>query len=615
MTEEWLRVTGNFKMSNKTIMQIIKVLSDDASPLNYGDQFQTHIAKFYLILLFVSSTLLVALYPIAKLAAIIALAPFMVIITTRLLIWNTINHKHQNTVSIKKFRRETYLTNYILCLYTGLAGAFFVTQLSAPFIFYILLWQSCTAIIMGAMGCASANKYLIRLILIFLPGCIILSLTPGLGLQWSSVFIGFITLTCFLLKYAATNLLSHIDTDKQDNTIALNRLRERLSGFFNASDDWAWECDSDFNITYISNNFDRVTGYTRKDFYGAFYDESNQSGQGFILKDKTLIKTAMLDQKRFSDVDLELITKSGNTKHYLIKGTPEFDKNDVFTGYRGWAFDTTATIKMREKLKQYDHILEEKVARRTEDLKSHVAQSNTQTQKAKNANITKTEFIRAMSHDFKAPIDNISKYTQTIRLNRNMSKQELDMATHYIDDASRNLLRMVNNISFLSALDDNTKPDEYSVVNIDGIIRAALQILSSEANKKDIKISWSALSGITIYGDYNYLAKAINEILLNAIIHSPQRANITITVDTDPKNILITITDEAPYLPFDVIQNIHEVTRTDNFNVQSKNKENVDFGLLIASKLIKRHGGHIKFNQGQEGGNIMIIHLPKVRMV
>jgi PAS domain S-box-containing protein len=124
---------------------------------------------------------------------------------------------------------------------------------------------------------------------------------------------------------------------------ALAKSERRFRDFAEASADWFWETDANLRFTYMSANVERITGVkpewhygkTREDFLGDDYDRETWD--------------AHLETLRRHEPFREFVycrAGEGIEPRWLSSsGTPVFDQDGNFQGYRGSASDVTARVE------------------------------------------------------------------------------------------------------------------------------------------------------------------------------------------------------------------------------------------------------------------------------
>lgn len=141
-------------------------------------------------------------------------------------------------------------------------------------------------------------------------------------------------------------------TEKLKNERALEESQKQFSDFNRASSDWYWEVDSDGIFTYISPDVEMVTGVTQKNYLGNSIWKmlSGKMGEQNTLK---YMKSCLSKHEPFRDVVYWRIQEATGKKIWVRgSGIPFYDKQGIFSGFRGSSSDVTEQKNLEEKLQQ-----------------------------------------------------------------------------------------------------------------------------------------------------------------------------------------------------------------------------------------------------------------------
>ncbi|MBC8007408.1 MAG: PAS domain S-box protein, partial [Prolixibacteraceae bacterium] len=130
------------------------------------------------------------------------------------------------------------------------------------------------------------------------------------------------------------------ERSRQNAEAALKESEERFRGLTELSNDWYWEQDEHYRVTYMSPRYSAKGGMSMKPTLGQTRFETDNIWESEEIK---RAHRATLDA-RFPFRELRLMRRDENDgMHYmLISGRPVFDATGRFTGYRGVGKDITA---------------------------------------------------------------------------------------------------------------------------------------------------------------------------------------------------------------------------------------------------------------------------------
>ncbi|MEB3359616.1 MAG: GAF domain-containing protein [Synechococcales bacterium] len=128
----------------------------------------------------------------------------------------------------------------------------------------------------------------------------------------------------------------------------LHQSRRRLQDLLNTMSDWAWEVDADINYTFVDEKVFKILGYRPEELLG-------QSPFTFMPTEEAARVSAIFapiaaERKPFRRLENLHLTKDGRRVIFETSGTPIFDPQGNFLGYRGVDCDVTQLREIQEAL-------------------------------------------------------------------------------------------------------------------------------------------------------------------------------------------------------------------------------------------------------------------------
>ena len=110
--------------------------------------------------------------------------------------------------------------------------------------------------------------------------------------------------------------------------------------------------------------------------------------------------------------------------------------------------------------------------------------------------------------------------------------------------------------------------------------------------------------------DRDGFARALSNIIDNALHHTPPGGAIDITYGQDTDGVFVQVVDDGPGIPADLLPHIFEpLVRADH--VRNNHKSGTGLGLTIATRLLQNQGGSIHAANTQDRGAILTLRLPR----
>lgn len=252
----------------------------------------------------------------------------------------------------------------------------------------------------------------------------------------------------------------------------------------------------------------------------------------------------------------------------------------------------------KDKLKEVNKWLEEKVLERTAELKA----ANNKLLELDNA---KSEFLKIISHEIRTPLNGILGGLALI------DESELTPDSAIFINMLNNSAKRLEEFSY-KALDIShfntygNKVLRLKEENTTLILSKIISDLESFRNSKNIKIEQTIKSDreiITV--DSNYFYKCIYNIVHNAIKYSPDNGLISVELRTADNYQIIEVKDEG--IGFNegfVISNIGA------FDTANHVDKNPGLGLFLSNQIIKAHGGTIENGNNKDKGAFVKILIP-----
>jgi signal transduction histidine kinase len=161
--------------------------------------------------------------------------------------------------------------------------------------------------------------------------------------------------------------------------------------------------------------------------------------------------------------------------------------------------------------------------------------------------------------------------------------------TSRLNDFSTNLL----------SLSGSLKPE---IKEVD--IRSLILEIIKRLDNKEVDIETHISSGVKLKADAELIARAIYNILDNAVDACRKKGNITILVEQKRKNINIIIKDTGVGMDKETLSSMFNLFFT-------KKDGGVGVGMAVAKRIIEAHNGDIKVRSKSGKGSEFIITLPK----
>lgn len=178
-------------------------------------------------------------------------------------------------------------------------------------------------------------------------------------------------------------------------------------------------------------------------------------------------------------------------------------------------------------------------------------------------------------------------------------------------DQTRTLSRLVNDLHELSQAEARKLPLRMMPLDMSALVERITVTFSPVAEAQNVQLETKLESRLTVRGDETRIYQVLNNIVKNALNHTPDGGKILLSVWAEGKKVLVSVSDtgsgiSAEHLPF-VFDRFYRADRS-----RSRDKGGAGLGLAISKAIIEAHDGRISVvSTGIPGeGTIFTIQLP-----
>jgi len=212
--------------------------------------------------------------------------------------------------------------------------------------------------------------------------------------------------------------------------------------------------------------------------------------------------------------------------------------------------------------------------------------------------------LHDVSHELRSPLARLQAATGLLR-------QQPDRATEFIERIERDTGRMdmlVGELLTLARLDAGMAGQLDETVELPELLADIAEDARFEAEGKRCSIDVE-MNGPTIArGSRELLHRAIENVVRNAVRHSPDDGHVKISTHASDGRLLLTVVDAGPGVSEKELASIFEPfvrsAREGSFS-------GYGLGLAITRRVIEAHGGSVSAVNRPEGGLVVTLELPK----
>ena len=215
-------------------------------------------------------------------------------------------------------------------------------------------------------------------------------------------------------------------------------------------------------------------------------------------------------------------------------------------------------------------------------------------------------FLADASHELRTPLTSIRGYAEIFDRGARDRPEDLATSMRHIRSEANRMSELVDDLLLLARL-DRERPLAHEQVELTGVAAAAVD--AARVKAPDRTVTFAPLPPVVVTGDDNRLRQVIDNLLTNAINHTPAGTPIDVGVRTDGTTALVTVADQGPGIAAEDRDHIFEpFHRADPSRARATG--GVGLGLAIVSAIATAHGGTVGVDSTPGSGATFWVRLP-----
>ncbi len=145
-----------------------------------------------------------------------------------------------------------------------------------------------------------------------------------------------------------------------------------------------------------------------------------------------------------------------------------------------------------------------------------------------------------------------------------------------------------------------------TLVDLEGVISAALLLISPAVRKKDITVETVSSDALPVHCDRSQLMQALVNVLLNALYAAPVHGHVKVALLDQGARRGIAVIDDGPGIKPELISRV-----CDPFFTTKPEGEGTGLGLAVTLSLMRANGGDLGIEAAPTGGAKVTLWLPR----
>ncbi len=215
--------------------------------------------------------------------------------------------------------------------------------------------------------------------------------------------------------------------------------------------------------------------------------------------------------------------------------------------------------------------------------------------------------VAGVLHDLRAPLGAMRGILEILSGAGSRSNSEFARLLATIGSCAQRQHRFVESLEQLSEVEVAADSFNFAPVDLDQIIRSAIEVLEQRAKEHGITLRYEALPVPIIAGDSFWLSRAITNVVVNAINYGRPSGTVTVSVRESAGSVQCSVKDDGVGIaPEDVERIFDHFFRAGS----AAGKEGSGLGLSVVKKVVDRHRGNVEVQSELDRGTLFNLRFP-----
>jgi signal transduction histidine kinase len=280
---------------------------------------------------------------------------------------------------------------------------------------------------------------------------------------------------------------------------------------------------------------------------------------------------------------------------------------------------SSVTKEEQLKIDEVLHILREsqqmmelnkELKKKSAELEKATRQLTEVNEQLKEMDKTKEEFLYTVTHELRTPITSIRAMTEIVHDNTDMDEEQKQFFLSGVIKETERLSHLITQVLNLEKYESGKQQLHISSVQLNSLIRDAVETIQPLANEKDILTEIKIPDTMfLVQCDEALIRQVLTNLLSNAVKFAAPKGKVSVSVHSNYDELEVWVEDDGKGID----AGLHELIFDKFF--QAKNQtlrkpEGSGLGLAICKKIIDMHGGKIWVNSELNKGSKFVFTLP-----
>ncbi len=213
-----------------------------------------------------------------------------------------------------------------------------------------------------------------------------------------------------------------------------------------------------------------------------------------------------------------------------------------------------------------------------------------------------SDFSSDIAHELRTPVSNLMLQTQVALSGRRDIEQYRETLYSNLDEYER-LAQTIGDMLFLAKADNGLLKPSSVPVDLGAEVHALFDYFDAWSEERGVALVVEGSATVT--GDRLMLRRALSNLLVNAIRHTPKGEQTRVYLDADMRAARIVVENPGPPIPADRLPRLFDrFYRVDPS--RRRQDEGAGLGLAIVKSIVAAHGGTVSASSSTRGTRFLI---------
>jgi len=217
------------------------------------------------------------------------------------------------------------------------------------------------------------------------------------------------------------------------------------------------------------------------------------------------------------------------------------------------------------------------------------------------------DLMIAVSHDLRTPLASLRAMAEAID---DEIVDDPETLRRYVGEMQAGidcLVALVDDLFEFAKLDAGTLEVGVKHASVAEVVGRALSACDAQAAEKGLRIE-ARIEGAAVAECSPQLTRVIQNLLQNAIRHTPTDGTVLVRADRDPAGLRLTVEDQGEGIPAEALERVFDPFWSSD---PARSGNGSGLGLTLAKRIVESLGGRIEVDSEPEHGSRFAVLIPE----